>query len=62
MATRKSVTTKKNIKLTPKDAKTMLEVEYINTNAKIKDILQFTFEPMPINKGAITFSNKRKDK
>ena len=39
MATRKSVTTKKNIKLTPKDANTLFTKEFKDVYG-IKDILE----------------------
>ena len=60
MATKRSVTTKKNIKLTPKDASTLLKLEFTDYGAKTRDILEFTFEPMPINRGAIGFSKKKR--
>ena len=62
MATKRSVTTKKNIKLTPKDASTLLKLEFADYGAKTRDILEFTFEPMPINRGTIRLSKKREDK
>ena len=62
MATRKSVTKKTNIKLTSKDASTLLKLEFADYGAKTRDILEFTFEPKPINRGAIGFSKKREDK
>ena len=62
MATRKSVTTKKNIKLTPKDASTLLKLEFTDYGAKTRNILEFTFEPMPINRSTIRLSKKREDK
>ena len=60
MATKKSVTRKKNVNLTPEDASTLLKLEFADYGAKTRDILEFTFEPMPINRGAIGFSKKKR--
>lgn len=44
MATKKSVTRKKNVKLTPKGAKTLFTKEFKDVYGN-KHILNYTFEP-----------------
>lgn len=44
MATKRSVTTKKNIKLTPKDASLIMSKEFKDVYGN-KHVLNYTFEP-----------------